>query len=112
MFYTDEIVQMRDKFWQDKLTKLTTDVMIKQYVSTYLDLLSHDDSVLPLDALGRLDSLDNFLGQKIEMPKRESENYITRGLRNTETIAEPEVKEPEEDTEVPAFLRRQMKQQG
>ncbi len=54
----------------------------------------------------------NFLGQKIEMPKRESENYITRGLRNTETIAEPEVKEPEEDTEVPAFLRRQMKQQG
>ena len=53
----------------------------------------------------------NFLGQKIEMPKRESENYITRGLRNTETIAEPEVKEPEEDTEVPAFLRRQMKQQ-
>lgn len=65
MFYTDEIVQMRDKFWQDKLTKLTTDVMIKQYVSTYLDLLSHDDPVLPLDALGRLDSLDNFLGQKI-----------------------------------------------
>lgn len=54
----------------------------------------------------------NFLGQKIEMPKRESENYITRGLRNTETIAESEVKEPEEDTEVPAFLRRQMKQQG
>ena len=54
----------------------------------------------------------NFLGQKIETPKRESENYITRGLRNTETIAEPEVKEPEEDTEVPAFLRRQMKQQG
>ena len=54
----------------------------------------------------------NFLGQKIEMPKRESENYITRGLRNTETIAEPEVKESEEDTEVPAFLRRQMKQQG
>lgn len=54
----------------------------------------------------------NFLGQKIEIPKRESENYITRGLRNTETIAEPEVKEPEEDTEVPAFLRRQMKQQG
>ncbi len=54
----------------------------------------------------------NFLGQKVEMPKRESENYITRGLRNTETIAEPEVKEPEEDTEVPAFLRRQMKQQG
>ena len=54
----------------------------------------------------------NFLGQKIEMPKRESENYITRGLRNTETIAEPEVKEPEEDTEVPAFLRRQIKQQG
>ncbi len=54
----------------------------------------------------------NFLGQKIEMPKRESENYITRGLRNTETIAEPEAREPEEDTEVPAFLRRQMKQQG
>lgn len=54
----------------------------------------------------------NFLGQKIEMPKRESENYITRGLRNTETIAESEVKKPEEDTEVPAFLRRQMKQQG
>ena len=55
----------------------------------------------------------NFLGQKIETPKRESENYITRGLRNTETKPEPEtVKEPEEDTEVPAFLRRQMKQQG
>ena len=55
----------------------------------------------------------NFLGQKIEAPKRESENYITRGLRNTETKPEPEtVKEPEEDTEVPAFLRRQMKQQG
>ena len=55
----------------------------------------------------------NFLGQKIETPKRESENYIKRGLRNTETKPEPEtVKEPEEDTEVPAFLRRQMKQQG
>lgn len=55
----------------------------------------------------------NFLGQKIEMPKRESENYITRGLRNTETKPEPEMmQEPEEDTEVPAFLRRQMKQQG
>lgn len=55
----------------------------------------------------------NFLGQKIEMPKRESENYITRGLRNTETKPEPEMmSEPEEDTEVPAFLRRQMKQQG
>lgn len=55
----------------------------------------------------------NFLGQKIETPKRESENYITRGLRNTETKPEPEiVKEPQEDTEVPAFLRRQMKQQG
>ena len=55
----------------------------------------------------------NFLGQKIEAPKRESENYITRGLRNTENNPAPEtVQEPEEDTEVPAFLRRQMKQQG
>lgn len=54
----------------------------------------------------------NFLGQKIEMPKRESENYITRGLRNTETKPEPEMMQEPEDTEVPAFLRRQMKQQG
>lgn len=54
----------------------------------------------------------NFLGQKIE-PKADSENYITRGLRNTETKMDSEsLQEPEEDTEVPAFLRRQMKQQG
>ncbi|PZM86456.1 MAG: cell division protein FtsZ [candidate division SR1 bacterium] len=55
----------------------------------------------------------NFLGQKIETPKRESESYITRGLRNTETPQEVESNpQPEEDTEVPAFLRRQMKQQN
>lgn len=53
----------------------------------------------------------NFLGQKIETPRRESENYITRGLRNPEPAPkDEEVIQPQEDTEVPAFLRRKMKQ--
>lgn len=53
----------------------------------------------------------NFLGQKIETPRRESENYITRGLRNPEPAPkDEEAIQPQEDTEVPAFLRRKMKQ--
>lgn len=53
----------------------------------------------------------NFLGQKIETPRRESENYITRGLRNPDPAPKAEEPlSPQEDTEVPAFLRRKMKQ--
>lgn len=53
----------------------------------------------------------NFLGQKIDTPRRESENYIMRGLRSQEAPKEVEEQPetPQEDLEVPAFLRRKMK---
>ena len=53
----------------------------------------------------------NFLGQKIDTPRRESENYIMRGLRSQETpkAVEEQPETPQEDLEVPAFLRRKMK---
>jgi len=53
----------------------------------------------------------NFLGQKIDSPRRESENYIMRGLRSQETpkAVEEQPETPQEDLEVPAFLRRKMK---
>lgn len=53
----------------------------------------------------------NFLGQKIDAPRRESENYIMRGLRSQEApkAVEEQPETPQEDLEVPAFLRRKMK---
>ena len=53
----------------------------------------------------------NFLGQKIDTPRRESENYIMRGLRSQEApkAVEEQPETPQEDLEVPAFLRRKMK---
>ena len=53
----------------------------------------------------------NFLGQKIDAPRRESENYIMRGLRSQEApkVVEEQPETPQEDLEVPAFLRRKMK---
>ena len=53
----------------------------------------------------------NFLGQKIDNPRRESENYIMRGLRSQEApkAVEEQPETPQEDLEVPAFLRRKMK---
>ena len=53
----------------------------------------------------------NFLGQKIDTPRRESENYIMRGLRSQEApkAVEEQPETPQKDLEVPAFLRRKMK---
>ena len=53
----------------------------------------------------------NFLGQKIDAQRRESENYIMRGLRSQEApkAVEEQPETPQEDLEVPAFLRRKMK---
>lgn len=54
----------------------------------------------------------NFLGQRLENPRREAENFITRATKSPEsTPRTTEEITPQEDTEVPAFLRRKMRQE-
>jgi hypothetical protein len=49
-----------------------------------------------------------------EVVQKQSDNYITRSLRNTEEIVDPvEKSNPQvEDDDTPAFVRRKMEQQA